>query len=597
MIQHVTHVYSDSATLLADMSTGPVANARASCGEGALLVQIYSAETQPEHMHAIAAAVSKHLPRAVIVGATTVGEVAHGRLITGQTVIGFTFFQASQLHTIAVACTGGDEREKGAEIGRRVAQSRGPVAGVLLLSTPLSIDASELLEGLSSSLQGIPVFGGGAGDYAAMNQSWVFCGTQSMERGAVAVVFSGTDLHIEPQTYLGWRPLSRPMRISKVDGLRVQEIDGRPAFDVYRRYLNIANDSQFFLNALEFPLLMERDGQLLARVPVAADETGALQFVADVHEGEIFRIGYGDLDLIVDDARGIQLSMRRFAPQALFLYTCGCRRFLMQEDVELETQPFQALAPTFGFYTYGEFFGTSRLSLLNSTMVAVGLREGDPPTGVAGAREAPYNAAAEAFAPPSRDPYANKHTRVVSRLLRFIDTLTSELEASHREVTQLSITDRLTQLVNRIRLDQVLEEWIQLAQRYGTPFSAILLDLDHFKEVNDHHGHLVGDDVLKRVAHALTVNTRSVDVVGRWGGEEFLVVVPNTRLEEARRLAEKLRAAIGSTEIPIVGRKRCSLGVAEYTPGDDPHTLVARADKALYDAKRAGRNRVEIGRG
>lgn len=184
--------------------------------------------------------------------------------------------------------------------------------------------------------------------------------------------------------------------------------------------------------------------------------------------------------------------------------------------------------------------------------------------------------------------------RVVSRLLSFINAVTAELEASNREATKLSITDPLTQLVNRVRLEQVLNEWLNMARRYETPFSVILLDMDHFKSINDTFGHLVGDDVLVRIAQILTHNTRSVDTVGRWGGEEFLVIAPNTNLEEAKHLAEKLRHAIETTDIFIVGCQTASFGVATYTSSDDPHKLIARADAAMYAAKRGGRNRVEV---
>jgi diguanylate cyclase (GGDEF)-like protein len=264
----------------------------------------------------------------------------------------------------------------------------------------------------------------------------------------------------------------------------------------------------------------------------------------------------------------------------------------MQDDADLETAPFERIAPTFGFYTYGEFFGASRLTLLNSTMVAVGMREGprrlQPPGD--GTRTAD-----PAKALPALDPYANKHARVVSRLVRFIDAVTSELETSNREVTKLSLTDQLTQLVNRNRLDQVIDEQIRLASRYGIGFSVILLDIDHFKQVNDTYGHLAGDRVLVRVAEILLHNLRSVDVAGRWGGEEFLIVVPNSRREDALLLAEKLRAAIGDATFPVPGRRTGSFGVASYTGGDDPGALIARADAALYLAKHAGRNRVEPG--
>lgn len=592
MIQHVTHLYADLDALRAELSAGAVA--RAAAGARSVLAQVYCANADAAHLDAIRGAIRERLPHAAVVGATTVGEVAHGRLVTSHTVIGFTVFASSQVQLVAIGC-GGDAdtaRAAGAELGRRARQAAADIAGLLLLATPLSIDAAALLQGVGSTLGGCPVFGGGAGDYAAMANSLVFTGDDVLHQGAVAAIFSGPELQLECRTYLGWRPLSRSMRVTQVEGLRVLRIDDEPAFDVYRNYLHIDNDDQFFLNALEFPFLLERDGELLARVPIAAGKDGALQFVADIAEGETVRLGYGDMDLILEDAAEIHGHMARFSPQVVFLYTCGCRRFLMQEDVDLETQPFEALAPTFGFYTYGEFYGTSRLTLLNSTMVAVSLREGPAPVT---ARPAGDGARAAAGLVAQRDPYANKHARVVSRLLRFINAVTSELEAANREVTKLSVTDRLTQLANRSRLEQVLDEWTDLARRYATPFSVILLDVDHFKRVNDTHGHLVGDKVLMRIAEVLAANTRGVDVVGRWGGEEFLVIAPNLGLREAAQLAEKLRAAVAGAEIAMAGPQTSSFGVAEHQPGDDPHSLIGRADAALYRAKGAGRNRVDFG--
>jgi len=178
--------------------------------------------------------------------------------------------------------------------------------------------------------------------------------------------------------------------------------------------------------------------------------------------------------------------------------------------------------------------------------------------------------------------------------MRFIDTVTAELEASNREITELSRTDRLTQLVNRIQLDHVLEENLQRALRYATPFSIILLDLDHFKQVNDVHGHLVGDEVLVNIGRILAACTRATDTVGRWGGEEFLIIVPNAGLNDAARLAEKLRGEIEAHEFPTVGKMSASFGVTNFVPNDDVVKMINRADITLYKAKHAGRNRVEL---
>lgn len=156
-------------------------------------------------------------------------------------------------------------------------------------------------------------------------------------------------------------------------------------------------------------------------------------------------------------------------------------------------------------------------------------------------------------------------------------------------------TDALTGLHNRRRLDEALQDEIERAQRYMSTFSIILLDIDNFKNVNDTCGHLVGDKVLKKVAEVLKRALRKTDMVGRWGGEEFLILLPQQHRGLAVMLAEKLRAAIAAIEFPKVGTVTSSFGVAELNPEDSLAHLVERADAAMYRAKQQGRNRVEAG--
>ncbi|MBK1842326.1 GGDEF domain-containing protein [Azospirillum sp. YIM B02556] len=577
--------FTDVATLSDALSSSDIREQGARARS--ILVQIFSAPTDRQWIETVAGEALRALPKAVVIGATTVGEVADGRTVVGTTTLALSFFDSTDLVPVAFACEPGEEHAAGSRIGRAAAGGGEPPAGLLLLATPLSLDAAQLLRGIADTAADVPVFGGGAGDYAVMGRSLVSLGTTCFERGAVAVLFFGSALAIERRTYLGWQPLSREMTVTGVEGTLVRTVDDGPAFDIYRRYLGIPDDRNFFLNGLEFPFLFQRDGQELARVPIAVEPGGALRFVADIGVGETFRLGYGNPSMIVAEARTIQDTMSRFAPEAVFLYTCGCRRFLMQEDADLETAPFQTIAPTAGFYTYGEFFGQGHgLHLLNSTMVAVGMREG--PRIAQGAAVPP---AAELPAEVA-DPYANKHSRVVSHLVHFIDAVTRDLEASNRELTRLSITDKLTQLSNRAMLDVTLDKEISRSNRHGETFSVILIDIDHFKQVNDRHGHNVGDAVIVHVAQVMKRMLRDCDTFGRWGGEEFLAILPNTPSDKAEQVAETMRKAVQESRVPVVDSKTVSLGVTSFRIGDTPALLVGRADKALYGAKIAGRNRV-----
>ncbi|MCG8554192.1 MAG: diguanylate cyclase [Proteobacteria bacterium] len=162
--------------------------------------------------------------------------------------------------------------------------------------------------------------------------------------------------------------------------------------------------------------------------------------------------------------------------------------------------------------------------------------------------------------------------------------------------SRLAFTDPLTGLNNRHHTAQFLDQEVERARRYRNALSIILCDVDHFKSVNDTYGHNVGDDVLRSVSHALAKTMRKVDVVGRWGGEEFLLVLPNTGESGARIVAERLRRHIEAAPAHDPGPRSVtiSLGVASYRGGSSAEAFVERADRALYEAKRRGRNRVEL---
>jgi diguanylate cyclase (GGDEF)-like protein len=167
----------------------------------------------------------------------------------------------------------------------------------------------------------------------------------------------------------------------------------------------------------------------------------------------------------------------------------------------------------------------------------------------------------------------------------------------------MAITDELTGLRNRRYIGQRLGEELARSHRHGRPCACVLFDIDHFKRVNDAHGHAAGDAVLRGVAAAALGALRESDLLGRWGGEEFLAVLPETDLAGAGLIAERLRVALEAMRVEFEGRTfsaTVSLGVVDALPGHDPDArdaeqMVARADEVLYRAKSAGRNRVELG--
>ena len=166
----------------------------------------------------------------------------------------------------------------------------------------------------------------------------------------------------------------------------------------------------------------------------------------------------------------------------------------------------------------------------------------------------------------------------------------------HRQhLTESATLDPLTSLLNRRAMLPRLESECERSQRKAAPFTVIIADLDHFKRVNDTYGHNAGDDMLRQVAQRMEASVRKQDSVSRWGGEEFLILCPDTDLAGGQQVAEKIRQAIAEPAIMLDDQpisQTISLGVALYRSGDKPESLLSRADEALYTAKASGRNRV-----
>ncbi|MCF8029915.1 MAG: diguanylate cyclase [Desulfohalobiaceae bacterium] len=167
-----------------------------------------------------------------------------------------------------------------------------------------------------------------------------------------------------------------------------------------------------------------------------------------------------------------------------------------------------------------------------------------------------------------------------------------EKKEAEEKLLQLTETDPLTGIANRMKFEQLLEEEIRLSQRYSTSFSLVMVDIDFFKQINDRYGHLVGDTVLKEISAAMRGIVRDTDALARVGGEEFQFLLRRTEYEEAVRFAERMRREIETTRFSVDEAITCSFGVTSFREDDDLKLLLDRVDDFLYTAKKQGRNRV-----
>jgi diguanylate cyclase len=178
------------------------------------------------------------------------------------------------------------------------------------------------------------------------------------------------------------------------------------------------------------------------------------------------------------------------------------------------------------------------------------------------------------------------------RLEGLVQERTHELEIANKELQKLATTDALTQIANRSSLDEILKQAIAENERHQRPFSVVMIDIDLFKKINDTHGHLIGDKVLQALAQLIKSRIRIVDTIGRWGGEEFLIIYREIECAGACTLAESIRKVVEDYSFEGIEPITISMGVAQYRSGNSIEELLKQADDALYYSKEHGRNQV-----
>lgn len=575
-----------------------------------VLVQLYSSILTKDQFQAYQSLILKTWPKASLIGGSSAGEVTFGRSLSNSVLFSALCFEEAQVELFSSDCVLENQSDASNRLRDWISSKatgdcpQGQLQGVLLLTTPTTLIPEGLISILNEYKMPLQVIGGGLGVRREEFFSLIMSNHHISHVGFVAVGLFGDQLELLPMNHLGWQAFSQTMTITRCEPHLVLEVDGKPAFDLYHRYLNIDNDAAFESNTRSFPFLVKNNGHDIARVPVGVRENGALEFYAQLREGDQFRIGYADPTSMIKSVRELQDQMADFEPEGILIYSCDSRLFLLGGDVDLETYPFDLVAPTAGFYTTGEYCGyMGGLATLNSTFVVLGLKENTASHSEKKVKTLGSSPVVKDYwewrkGYTDQDILKNvvvKDPLAVSRLVKFISVITEELESSNQALEKLSIIDKLTQLYNRMKLDEIMSQEVVRAKRYGSTFTIIMLDVDYFKQVNDLHGHLVGDQILVEIGQLLKASlNRESDVLGRWGGEEFLIILPENELDQGIKLASKLRQTIAKEAFSFGIKKTCSFGVTTYKADDTEDSMLIRADQALLRAKELGRNRVEF---
>ncbi|MBQ7585062.1 MAG: GGDEF domain-containing protein [Desulfovibrionaceae bacterium] len=547
-----------------------------------VLVSIFSGWSGEHLVRPIVEKIQQMYPEAIIVGSSSEGEIWQGQVSLETTVLHFLFFQATRLQARIINFVKSSVGKATRSI-MELSQDGEGCAGIKLLLAKNDARAHSLLAKVKDLPASLPIFGGVARTTLNIDP-YVFLGQEFVYHGIVAIFFRGSNLHVQVKAIQGWHPLGPYFRITKMKaGNIITELDNLPPYKVYEKYLDISRqelqqDNMFFL------LFLERNQHSLLRLPVAVTSEGALKMSADCRLGERVRLAYGDPAKILDASRSVHDLVATFKPEAILLFNCVTRRLFLGEAANQDLKPFQDIAPSVGFYTGGEIarMRDGDTSLLNMSMVAVGLGEGTP-----------IPMEDEEIPPTISKKSLPGPLKLLYHLTHFIAVTSNELVEANLQLAELASTDKLTGLYNRRAIENILKKKLLDQSKEPTINSAIMLDLDDFKQVNDIFGHDVGDQVLKWLGKVLKENIRRTDAAGRWGGEEFLIFLPGSDLKAAKQVAERIRHEFSAGfKLPNGQEVTCSLGVADYAETSTYMDFYRLLDAALYRAKQTGKNRV-----
>ncbi|WP_029231162.1 sensor domain-containing diguanylate cyclase [Butyrivibrio sp. VCB2006] len=556
-----------------------------------ILFHLYSIVFTDEQINQVQSIIRDVYKDAHIGGTSSNGDICDGHLAEYGMVMAVSVFESTDVSVHLYDCPVDGETEVGSRIMDVINQADNIKAAEILI-TLKTINSRKILNKVEKCRSDVQFFGGGSAN-ADISETYTSVMNENdiSHAGVLLITYSGDDLVVDIRHAIGWKPLGKDMTATKIEGKRLYELDGVPATQIYSKYLDIQANDDFFSNILEFPIMSTQHGQHVLRLPFSCDsESGSILLAADLDKGTKVNLSYGDPDVIKGDVTELAEHVKEFAPQAVFLYSCGVRRLYWKYLINKETGPFSKIAPVAGFYSSGEIMRMDDYLIEHHvTLIAISMREGEhakaQPTGNGDKK-----------IEMSDEQKMHGQISMVRRLATFINVTAAELRAANDELQQMADTDALTGLNNRRVIDKVVRGTVDHYRNMNFDITLGIVDIDDFKSINDTYGHAEGDRVIVGISNMLEKQIDKVpnSIIGRWGGEEFLFMLPKTSLKDAVSLIDGVRQEIAETVFEGVGTRTISIGMTEFKDGDSVDDIFHRADEALYVAKGSGKNRICI---
>ena len=335
------------------------------------LIQVFCGDLKKRRIKKLLRKLREDFPKAIVVGTTTAGEISHAKMYEKSIVLSVALFESTRLQMIYIDKIDADT---GVKVAKKIFDDD-TKAAVVLSEGLFGKDYTGFIKALQYKHEDVIIAGGLSGDNFRLKETLLFVGDRIYNRGTVAVSFSGKKLHASNEYNLNWEPIGKEFTITKAHGKMVEEIDGMRAVSFFKRYLGeevFYNDAQALP---DFQLLHREGNTTIARTPMTV-KGQSIVFAAVMHTGEKYQFGFTHTTSIVRSSQRIGEKLSKQPVEALFIYSCIARKTLLGKTLEAEFESFDRIAPTAGFFTYGEFYSTQKNNaLLNCTTTILSLSE------------------------------------------------------------------------------------------------------------------------------------------------------------------------------------------------------------------------------
>ncbi len=354
MIQKNYHITKDN-DLTVESVAGSIAAADEYINAAQVLICVFAEVWDSELIRGMSLKIKQALPKAEIAGIT------HNDFVLGLTeppggniTLNILYFDEPSFSIVHHSISSESDEEAGEEVNREIRAVQ-DVKGVMLFASEYGRNMDTILDVAGKGLSDIPIFGAPGGMSSAelasspevlrsVEANYVFDGKDCYHNEILLVLFHGRNIRIKASYNLGWTPVGKVMTITSMDGdFRVKEIDGRPAGDIYRKYLGLGYSQVGISNSCEFPLVVERNGRLLAKIPIKSEEDGTLVFSVPLRTGDSIRFTYGAQFRIFSEVYKDSLGFGEFVPQGMFLVICANRVIFLKDAEKYEVDMYLSL--------------------------------------------------------------------------------------------------------------------------------------------------------------------------------------------------------------------------------------------------------------